>query len=83
MLQGLASLRARQSEVQTQQMEQQLALAALQVFLSRSMTRILTSLAPTCCACSRTPQSLGDGEEVMLMGSTVAFVVGWRADLMS
>ena len=33
MLQGLASLRARQNEAQSQQIEQQLALAALQVSL--------------------------------------------------
>ena len=43
MLQGLASLRARQSEAQSQQVEQQLALAALQVPLHPSMTCILIS----------------------------------------
>ena len=45
MLQGLASLRARQSEAHSQQIEQQLALAALQVSLHPSMTCMLTSLS--------------------------------------
>ena len=45
MLQGLASLRARQSEAQGQQIEQQLALAALQVTLHPSMACMLTFLS--------------------------------------
>ena len=52
MLQGLASLRARQNEAQSQQIEQQLALAALQVSLYPSMTCMLMSPRPMNVSCS-------------------------------
>lgn len=52
MLQGLASLRARQNEAQSQQIEQQLALAALQVSLYPFMTCMLISPRPMNVSCS-------------------------------